>query len=559
MSGHRKESLDRRNFARLLAGGACLASRLGRAVATSPASATLAFENVAPACGIDFILRNDASGRKYQVETVLGGLGVIDFDQDGWPDLYCVNGASLPSLMKSDPRFYNRLYRNNRNGSFTDVTAKAGVQGHGYDMGVAVGDFDNDGLEDLYVVGVHGNTLYRNNGDGTFTDVTERAGVNGADSRGRKLWSVSAAWVDYDNDGHLDLMVSNYCDWSAGTEPVCGGLAPAARRYCHPDMYRAEPVLLYHNNRNGTFTEVSQQAGLADVLGKGMGICVSDFNGDGRPGIFIANDNDRNLLFRSRGGKLEEIGMRAGVAYNGDGRQISGMGADFGDVDGDGRPDIVMTGLRGETFELFHNRGDGTFDDASATSGLLGLSRPWNGWGCGLVDLDNDGWLDLFVANGGLDANEPQPNRIFRNQQGQFSDVSASVGTPFAIARLHRGVAFADFDNDGRLDVAVSAIDAPVELWMNRTPARHWLQLKLRGTRSNRSALGARIICRTAGRTQIRSVANSVGYASSSDLRVHLGLGDEKKASLEIHWPCGTVQQLPDVQADQCLAVDEPK
>jgi hypothetical protein len=298
---------------------------------------------------------------------------------------------------------------------------------------------------------------------------------------------------------------------------------------------------------------------LADVLGKGMGITVADFNGDGRPGVFIANDNDRNLLFRSGGGKLQEIGMQAGVAYNGDGRQISGMGADSGDIDGDGRPDIVMTGLRGETFELFHNRGDGTFDDSGAKSGLLGLSRPWNGWGCGLVDLDNDGWLDLFVANGGLDRNEPQPNRIFHNQKGQFSDVSASVGAPFAIARLHRGVAFADFDNDGRIDVAVSAIDTPVELWMNRTPAQHWLQLKLTGTRSNRSALGARITCRTAGRTQIRSVANSVGYASSSDLRVHFGLGDEKKASLEIHWPRGAVQKFPDVRADQCLAVDEPK
>jgi hypothetical protein len=557
MNSHKH--LDRRDFMRILAGGAYMASCLGRATMAPSESGPILFENKAPGCGLDFVLRNDASGRKYQVETVLGGLGVIDFDHDGWPDLYCVNGASLPSLLKSDSSFYNRLYRNNRNGTFSDVTAHAGVQGHGYDMGVAVGDFDNDGLEDIYVVGVHGNTLYHNTGDGTFADVTQAAGVDGTDSHGRRLWSVSAAWIDYDNDGHLDLIVSNYCDWIASTDPVCGGLTPATRTYCHPDMYRAEPVLLYHNNGNGTFTEISRQSGLADVLGKGMGIAVADFAGDGRPGLFIANDNDRNFLIRNRGGKLEEIGMRGGVAYNGDGRQISGMGADFGDIDGDGKPDIVMTGLRGETFELFHNRGDGTFDDGSAKSGLLDVSRPWNGWGCGLVDLDNDGWLDLFVANGGLDANEPQPNRIFRNQQGHFSDVSSSAGADFAIPRLHRGVAFADFDNDGRIDVAVTAINAPMELWLNRSPIRHWLQLKLIGTRSNRSALGARIQCKTASKVQVKSVANSVGYASSSDLRVHFGMGDDSKASLEIHWPSGIVQKLAEVQADQCLAINEPK
>ncbi len=558
MMNNSRLGLNRRDFARLLAMGTGLANPLLKAFAAE-AFAPIQLQNVAPACGLDFVLRNDAAGRKYQVETVLGGLGVIDFDNDGWPDLYCVNGAWLPSLQKSDPRFFNRLYRNNRNGTFTDITEKAGVQGRGYEMGVAVGDYNNDGLEDLFVVGVHGNTLYRNNGDGTFTDVTQAAGVGGTDPAVKLLWSVAAAWIDYDNDGFLDLLVSNYCDWTAGTDPICGGLQPSSRTYCHPDMYRAEPVLLYHNNGNGTFTEVSREAGLQKILGKGMGVALADFDGNGKLDAFIANDNDRNLLLRNRGnGKFQEAGMEAGIAYNGDGRQISGMGADARDFDGDGNPDIVMTGLRGETFELFRNRGDGTFEDASAFSGLLDLSRGWNGWGCGLVDLDNDGWLDLFVANGGLDASEPQPNRIFRNQNGKFSDVSAQVGADFSQVGLHRGCAFADFDNDGRLDIAVTAINGPTELWVNRSPLQHWLQIKLTGTKSNRSAIGARVICR-GSRKQTSMVTSSVGYASASDLRVHFGLGNDRKVVLEIHWPSGMVQTMTEVAADQILHVTEPK
>jgi hypothetical protein len=554
-----RNALTRRAFAKLL-GGAGLAFSFPGTLATTITKGPIQFQNVAPACGLDFVLRNDAKGRKYQVETVLGGLGVIDFDNDGWQDIYCVNGASLPSLQKADPRFFNRLYRNNHDGTFTDVTQKAGVQGHGYEMGVAVGDYNNDGYEDLYVVGVHGNTLYRNNGDGTFTDVTQAAGVGGTSAQGHKLWSVAAAWIDYDNDGYLDLIVSNYCDWTPGEDPVCGGLNEADRAYCHPDKYRAEPILLYHNDGDGTFTEVSSQAGLGKVFGKGMGIAVADYDGDGRPDIFIANDNDRNLLVHNLGGgKLKEVGMEAAIAYNGDGRQISGMGADFRDFDGDGLPDILMTGLHGETFELFRNNGKGAFEDASASSGLLSLSRPWSGWGCGFVDLDNDGLLDVFIACGGLDVNEPQTNRVLHNQGGRFTDVSAAAGPDFSASHLHRGVAFADFDNDGRIDAAVTSLNQPIELWMNRSPMQHWLQLKLKGTASNVSALGATVICRTAQRTQTSFVANSVGYASASDLRVHFGLGKERKASLEIHWPSGTVQELKDVPSDQRLQIEEPK
>jgi hypothetical protein len=522
--------------------------------------------------GLDFVLRNGAAGRMYQVETVLGGLGVIDFDGDGWPDLFCANGAALPSMAKSGPEFWNRLYRNNRDGSFTDVTEKAGLEGQGYSMGVAVADYNNDGHEDLFVAGVPRNVLYRNNGDGTFTDVTRASGLEGPGSLGRPAWTVAACWLDYDNDGHLDLFLSNYCDWSPGLDPVCGGLSPEAREYCHPDRYKAQAMQLYHNNGDGTFTEVTGKNGFPSLVGKGMGIAVADFAGDGRPGLFVANDNARNLLLRNRGKGFEEVGIDAGVAYNGDGRNISGMGADFGDIDGDGLPDLVMTGLKNETYEVFLNQGNGQFDDGSAKTGLLSLSRPWSGWGCGLVDLDNDGWLDLFVAAGGLGAKESQPNRIFRNHGGKFSDVSAEAGADFARPALHRGVVFADFDRDGRLDAAVSVVNGPLELWWNRTEkANHWLQLRLTGSGaghgpeagvgnakgSNRSAVGAVVECLASGRRQRRTVSGSVGYASTSDLTVHFGLGEAAKATVEIHWPSGRVQALGEVAADQRLNVTE--
>lgn len=512
----------------------------------------------ASAAGLDFVLRNDAQGRKYQVETLPGGMGVIDYDGDGWPDLFCTNGATLPGLEKTSPRFWNRLYHNNRDGTFRDVTAKAGLSGAGYSMGVAVGDYNNDGNEDLFVVGVHANYLYRNNGDGTFTDVTEPSGLKGPGSLGRPGWSVGACWIDYDNDGRLDLFISNYCDWAPGSDPLCGGME--TRAYCHPDRYRAQPMQLYHNDGNGAFTEVTRHDGLPDLLGKGMGLALADFAGDGRPGIFVANDNARNLLLRNRGKGFEEVGVDAGVAYNGDGRNISGMGADFGDIDGDGHPDIVMTGLKNETYELFLNDGKGNFEDGSVRTGLLNLSRRWNGWGCGLVDLDNDGWLDLFVACGGLDTAEVQSNRVFLNRQGHFEDASQSAGAESGRAALHRAVVFADFDRDGRMDAVVSALNAPIELWWNRTPmgGRHWLQVHLQGRRSNRSAIGAEVRCHAGGRLQLRTVSGSAGYASTSDLTLHFGLGESAAASLEIRWPSGSLQKLSSVAVDQRLTLEEP-
>ncbi len=515
--------------------------------------------NGAKAAGLDFVLRNGAAGRRYQVETLPGGLGVIDFDGDGWPDLFCTNGAALPSLVKTGPEYWNRLYRNNRDGTFSDVTEKSGLMGEGYSMGVAVGDYNNDGHEDLFVAGVHGNHLYRNSGSGRFTDVTLQAGLAGPGSLGRPAWTVAACWFDYDCDGNLDLLLSNYCDWAPGIDPICGGMDAGARSYCHPDRYKAQLMQLFHNNGDGTFTEITHRLGLPEMLGKGMGIAMGDLAQDGHPDLFIANDNARNFLFRKGLKGFEETGMESGVAYNGDGRNISGMGADIGDINGDGRPDIVMTGLKNETYEVFLNQGEGTFEDGSAQTGLLSLSRPWSGWGCGLVDLDNDGWLDLFVAGGGLDVPDAQPNRIFANSSGRFKDVSADAGAGFAQAALHRGAVFADFDRDGRIDVAVSALNAPLELWWNRSEIgrRHWLQLRLAGKSSNRSAIGAVVTCQAGGRTQSRTVTSSASYASSNDLTVHFGLGETAQATVEIRWPSGILQRLGEVAADQRLTITE--
>ena len=536
-------------------------SLFSSAAVNTGGSNRIRFEDIAPRAGLDFVLRNDAAGRKYQVETMVGGVGIIDFDNDGWMDIFVANGASLPSLEKTQPRFYNRLYRNQGDETFADVTQAAGVSGRGYSMGVAVGDYDNDGWEDLYVVGVNENILYRNNGKGAFTDVTHTAKVAGRDRSGRKLWSIAAAWLDYDNDGDLDLLVSNYCEWTAASDPICGGLAPSTRTYCTPDSYRGQPSLLYRNQGDGTFTDVSLESDVGHGVGKGMGIALADYDDDGFLDIFVAHDNARNRLFHNLGnGKFEEVGIYAGVAFNGDGRSISGMGTHFQDYDGDGRPDIIMTALSRETYEVFRNLDGQEFIDASAESGILLLSQPWNGWGCGLVDLDNDGYLDFFVATGGLDLDAPQPNRIFRNLgTGRFTDVSDTAGPDLQVPRLHRGTAFADFDNDGRLDVVVTALNERLELLMNRGPHRHWLKLKLRGAKSNRSAIGARVVCRSGSRRQVTWVANSVGYASTSHLLVHFGLGDDAMADeIEIKWPSGVVQGLTGVRSNQTLEIQEP-
>ena len=517
------------------------------------------------------MVENCPTPEKHQPETMPGGIALFDYDGDGFLDIYLVNGAEMPSLVKTSPKYWNRLYHNNGNGTFTDVTEHAGVAGAGYGMGVAVGDYDNDGHPDLFLANVNGNQLFHNNGDGTFTDVSAKAGLGGALYKGRKMWSIAAGWFDYNNDGLLDLFVANYCQWDPRYEPVCNGLN--GRGYCHPGSFAPLPNTLYRNNGDGTFTDVSAETGISSVLGKGMGVVFADYDGDGYLDVFVANDNNPNLLFRNLGGKrFEEVGFQAGVAYNDEGTALAGMGADFRDLNNDGLPDIWHTAIENETFPLFINEGNGQFRNASQDSRVANLTRPMSGWSNAIVDLDNDGWKDLVVARSNVMDNieeisrhfrYAEPNAVFRNLgNGRFEDVSASAGTDFILPAPHRGLAFGDLNNDGRMDLVVTALGTPVSVFQNVTQTgNHWILLKLVGTKSNRMGLGARIRVTTDdGRMLYNEATASTGYAASSDPRVHFGLGSSQVIKeIEIRWPSGTHQLLHAVHADRILEVIEPR
>jgi Flp pilus assembly protein TadD len=544
-------------------------------VAGKPASsiAPIRFRNVAEQSRLDFVLRNDASPRKYQVETMTGGVAAIDYDNDGWTDIYFVNGAELPEMKKSSPKYWNRLYRNNRDGTFSDVTEKAGVKGEGYSMGVAVADYDNDGYQDIFVTGVNRNILFRNDGNGRFEDVTEKAGLTGVDPQRGKMWSVAAAWLDYDNDGYLDLFVVNYCKWNPEIDPHCGATKEGWRTYCFPDRYEGLPNQLFRNNGDGTFTDVSSQSGIAKHIGKGMGVAIADYDDDGFVDIFVANDTLPNFLFRNnRRGGFEEVGLKAGVAVNDSGRPVSAMGADFRDYDNDGLPDLIASALEGETYPLFRNLGKGFFADATWQSGLGAETVKRSGWGLGLFDFNNDGLKDLFTANAHVNDNIElynnqtyrQPNSVFAGAgAGAFLEASREAGADFQIKRAHRGCAFADLDNDGRVDVVTTSLNEPVELFRNESPGEnHWLAIRLIGVKSNRDGIGAKIKLVTIdGGAQFNHVTTSVGYASSSDVRAHFGLGKEKTVKLiEIRWPSGATQRLKEVAVDRILTItEEPK
>jgi len=535
----------------------------------SPTSPSIVFDEIAQKSGVNFVLNNSASPNKNQPESVVGGVALLDYDGDGYLDIYFVNGAAIPSLQKEGPQFKNRLYHNNHDGTFTDVTDKAGVGGDGYDVGVAVGDYDNDGRPDIYVASVTRNHLFHNNGDGTFTDVTDKAGVGGGIYDGKKMWSVAAAWVDYNNDGLLDLFVSNYVKWDVNKDPLC--MMAKVRSYCSPQHYEELPNTLYRNNGDGTFTDVSVETGIAKHLGRGMGIGVADYDGDGFTDIFVANDDSPNQLFHNIGGKrFEEVGSAVGVAYTQDGRIVSGMGADFRDVNNDGRPDLWMTALPMQTFPLYLNRGNGEFEMATERTGLAWLTLRMSGWSNVIVDLDNDGWKDFFAARSDvLDTIEQfssrryaTPNVVLRNLgNGKFQDVSAGAGAAFQLPAIHRGAAVGDLDNDGRMDIVVAVVNGPAKVFHNITPStNHWILLQLHGTKSNRMGIGARIRLTTEdGSKQYNEVTTSVGYASSSDSRVHFGLGASKTAKeIEILWPSGVRQVLEDVQSDKIVSIDEP-
>ena len=499
---------------------------------------------------------------------MVGGVALFDYDNDGYLDVYLVNGAAIPSLKKESPRYWNRLYHNNRDGTFTDVTEKAGVTGEGYGMGVAIGDYDNDGWPDMFLANVTKNQLYHNNHDGTFTDVTDKAHLSGGVLDGKKMWSIGAGWFDFNNDGHLDLFVSNYCKWEVNKDPVCG--PPGIRAYCHPKNYQALPNTLYRNNGDGTFTDVSAEMGVSKSYGKGMGVVFADYDHDGFMDVFVANDNAPNQLFHNLGGKsFEEVALQAGVAYPESGAFISGMGADFKDIDNDGYEDLWHTAIEGESFPLFRNSGKGDFTEITDPSGVGRATRQMSGWSNGIADFDNDGWKDLFVARGNVHDNiakmsvrkYEEPNTVFRNLgNGKFQDVSADAGPDFQKAAPHRGLALGDMDNDGRMDAVVTVLNGKVEYFHNISRNNnHWILLKLTGVKSNRMGLGTRVrITTDEGRQQHNHATTSTGYACSSDPRVHFGLGSSKMVrEIEIAWPSGIYQTLHNVAADQIIAITE--
>jgi len=526
------------------------------------------FENRQPGSGVTFVLDNGTLPDKPMIDGIPGGVALFDYDSDGYLDIFFTNGAHLPGLIKDDDKYSNHLYHNNHDGTFTDVTDRAGLRGDGYSVGVAAADYDNDGRVDLYVTGYNRNSLYHNNGDGTFTDVTEEAGVSGTSASGKKLWGIAAAWVDFDNDGKLDLFVTNYLDWSFANSRVCG--PPGKRLSCSPTFYKGEPNILYHNNGDGTFTDVSESMGISRYIGKGMGVAIADYNDDGWMDIFVANDNDRNFLFRNREGKgFDEVGVESFVAYTDNGVPVSSMGVDFRDWDNNGRPSLLVTALGGETFPLFHNEGNGLFSDDSYKAGIGFRSFQMSGWGAGIQDFDNDGYKDLFAANSHVSENGDvgtqqhyrQPNAVFRNMHdGTFRDVSSGAGPALQLRAAHRGCAFGDLNNDGKIDIVVSAIGSPSELLYNTsTGDNHWILIRTVGVKSNRDGIGTRIkITGASGLVQYNHVTTAGSYASSNDPRVHFGLGpDTVIKQIELRWPSGTVQVLHNVKADQILTVTE--
>ena len=517
---------------------------------------------------ISFTLDSDETPERHAPETMAGGTAVFDFDNDGNLDIFFANGADISTLKKTTAKYWNRLFRNNGDGTFTDVTEKAGLGGSGYDVGVAIADYDNDGFKDIFVAGVYRNTLYRNNGDGTFTDVTAKAGLATVDKDYGPLWSVGGAWVDVNNDGLLDLFVVNYMSWDGKKEPYCR--FKNKPEYCHPKFYKELPNQLFLNKGNGRFTDISTDARIRQHLGKGMGVAIADYDGDGLADIFVANDKLFNFLFHNKGNnRFEEVALETGVALPEHGNLISGMGVDFRDVNNDGYPDISVVALDNETFPLYQNTGKGAFTEVTASSGLTRLTNTMAGYSPHIADFDNDGWKDIFVGRGHVQSPAmaersmiDQPNTVFRSNAGKdWTDLTVEAGFNAQPPRRHRGSAFGDFNHDGKLDLVVTALSAPAEIWMNDSAdGNHWLEIAPQGTRSNRDGIGARIRVVAGGLAQFNHVTTATGYASSSAGPVHFGLGSSKKADeVEIKWPSGALQTLKDVAADRILHVKEPK
>lgn len=537
---------------------------------TRPVPGAGFFVDVTEKLGIHFHQQGSPTNKKYLLETMGSGVALFDYDNDGRLDIFLANGARLTDPTpkgtiprKDDPKYWNRLFHQKADGTFEDVTEKSGLAGFGYSTGVAVGDYDNDGYEDLFVAGYGRATLYHNNKDGTFADVTDVAGVAGSG------WMTSAAWVDYDNDGRLDLVVARYMKWDFD-DIYCGQREQGFRSYCHPDLFKPESVLLYHNDGNGKFTDVSHQAGI-DKPAKGLGAAIADYDHDGWMDILVSNDSIPEYLFHNKGnGTFEEVGLSSGAALDGNGSTFAGMGVDFADYNNDGWPDIIITDLANQRYALFNNVKDGTFDYVTSSSGLGAISLLHSGWGVRFVDYDNDGWKDVLIVQSHvmdtIQVNEPnlhyrESPLLLHNQEGKkLVDVSAGSGEVFRQQWAARGLAVGDINNDGKIDAVVNSVDGPAWVLLNQTvTSNHWITLNLVGVKSNRDAIGAQVRISTSAGDQFATVTTASSYQSSSDKRLHFGLGSaDSIREIEIHWPSGIRQTLQNVKFDQILKISEP-
>jgi enediyne biosynthesis protein E4 len=513
--------------------------------------------------GIDFVLRNSPTSRKYLIETMPGGVALLDYNNDGLLDIFLVNAGHVADPLRSpadfdrhNPSYWNRLYRQNKDGTFTDVTVPAGLQNAGdtnYGMGVAVGDYDNDGFADIYVTNFGRNILYHNNGDGTFTDVTAKAGV------GAGGWSASAGFFDYDNDGHLDLFVTRYLDWTPEKSKTCGRIAEPM--YCPPGEFATTTNILYHNRGDGTFEDASAVSGISAKTGRGLGVAFADYDGDGFTDVFVANDAIEQFLWHNNGnGTFTEVAWDSGAALSSTGKKLSGMGVVFQDYDNDGLPDLLVTQLPHEPYVVFHNDGKGSFSAQELEAGFGTLSGNSSGWGVGLEDFDNDGWKDVFIVQGHVfdnvhlydsSLNYREPPLFALNRRGHFEKGDAGSDLPVA----GRGAAFGDLNNDGWVDVITASLGERPQFFSNRGGKSHWLTITLRGKRSNRDGYGARVQVNG----QLRFATASGSYLSSNDKRLHFGLGSADNCDIDIRWPSGIHQKLRAIKADQFMVIEEPE